>query len=182
MTRNIVAGNGHKLGYIHIPCTGGRSVAQALGLLPSHATAALMRKHADITGTFTVVRSPFTLAVSWYNRLHHHDENVEAFRPWLAAGADVKDIPLVNGGTASPLSQLDWIDETTVVFCYPDLQAAADWAAHICGKPRRRVGRHGTWPKTVEWWEYYDSATTRMVERRWADVLARFAFHATELP
>jgi len=73
MSRTIIAGNGHKIGYVHIPCTGGRSVMHALGLLPSHATAAeLRRRHPDLTHVVAIVRSPFTLLVSWYNRISQH--------------------------------------------------------------------------------------------------------------
>jgi len=183
MTRTIIAGNGHKLGYVHIPCTGGRSVMHALGLLPSHTTAAeLRRRHPDLTGTFAMIRSPLTLLVSWYNRIHGHDEDAARFREWASEGFPHKLIPLEGGGLkADPLDQLAWIDDDTTVFLYPRLQDAASWAAEECNARVRRVAQHGTWAKTRGWRDYYDDATADAVRSRWSATFERFAFPKTEL-
>ena len=183
MSRTIIQGNGHKLCYIHIPCTGGRSVMHALHLLPSHTTAAdARRRHPDLTGTFAVVRSPFTLAVSWYNRIHGHDEDVAKFRAWAEAGFPHNLIPLENSGLrADPLDQSAWIDNETTVFAYPRLDAAASWAASLCGISRRSVAQHGTWRKTVPWRDYYNAATAEAVRLRWGGILLRAAFPISEI-
>ena len=155
----------------------------ALHLLPSHTTAEdAKRRRPDLTGTFAVVRPPFTLIVSWYNRIHAHDENVAKFRAWAAAGFPHNLIPLENSGLkAAPLDQTEWIDEETKLFTYPNLNAAADWAAKLCGVPRRGVGQFGTWKKSVAWRDYYDAATAEAVRSRWGDILLRAAFPASEL-
>jgi hypothetical protein len=82
----------HRVGFVHVPKTGGTSVAKSLALMDSHEPAAKRAQDRRWASkkTFAYVRNPWDHAVSWwlYSRIC---ENFP-FSVWVVDGMNTRDV------------------------------------------------------------------------------------------
>lgn len=139
-----------------------------------HATAAEIRalypRDFSRYFRFAFVRNPWEQMASLYHRLHPRDPRGTGFGDWL------KRFDLERG-TVPQASLFDDDGSCLVDFIgrFEQLQQDFDAACDLAGIPRRQLPRtnHAAGPKLGE---LYDAASLRIVERLYADDIARFGY------
>lgn len=165
--------------FVHIPRTGGTSLAEAYGRgtdprgHPHSPASAYPSRFA----LWTVVRNPFSRAVSIYTYLHRNGPATPAgFQHWAAAGFPVE------GRLGTPAKdlvisdqQVNWLDAPCVAivrheYLSEDMQRICRWL----GLPRQQIPHKNGFRKQP-WTSYYNEAAAEQVACKYADDLALYA-------
>jgi len=159
----LLTGPKGKVGIVHIPSTGGRSLCAALGLQQAHLTARRLRKRYGLEPDRIVgiARHPLTHAVSWFCHVAR-SANIRRFRSFVRHSMNRRGVWRAEGLRHNPLCQTTWLDGCRHVVLYPDVQRAADIACDLCGLSRVKVPWIGR-SMRPKWTEYYDDDAKRAV-------------------
>jgi len=191
-TPNLIRGQRGTGLFVHVPRTGGQSLAMVLAVSrDTHLTALELRSRVteDLWNDslrFAVVRNPWDHYVSWYLYTHglgdadDHAGEIRRFRVWVRNGCPRESHQWENRQPVDPLDQLKFLCDAdgellVRVVCFHRLRDAYGWLVSRLGLPYR-VLPHRSKSTRLRYQDYYDDHCQKIVaEQRDAEV-RRFRF------
>lgn len=189
----------HKLIFIHIPKCAGVSVATYLNLKgPHHQTLQLHvnrepRKTVEEYFKFTLVRNPWSKAVSWFlycSEEIYQPKTVEAFRKWITSGLPTHwtNVDGTFWKEKDPLSNFDFLDtEQGINLDYwGKVESIVKDMGQICDQigvsylkfPHENQGKQIY--EKIDYVDFYDKSTKDIISERYGKDIDYFKYSFAE--
>lgn len=179
--------------FVHIPKTGGTSIARSLKIslrTGQHDSALKLRDYMPAEDwnskyKFTIIRNPWDFVVSWYH-WHRYNEKYDSFEEWIKKGLPVEPKPwFLEGAPNNPLDQENY-------FCDQDGAILVDYVGRFesLGQSFEHVKKTtGKVPGTTKllhvqqtrgprphYKTFYNQETQQIVGDRFKDFCERFEY------